>query len=316
MPLALVCTSHSPLLGLNDPPPDVRAEIDTALATARRFIDDFDPDVVIVLAPDHYNGFFYDLMPPFCIGLAATGVGDFGSSAGPLNVPSALAEQMAQSVLDEGVDVGISLAMLVDHGTVQPLELLLGGMAAKPVIPIFINSVAKPFCPIHRIRLLGHAIGNFLKDLDLKVLILGSGGLSHDPPVPQLPTASEQQRAMMINGRHPSAATRAARQQRVIDAAVAFSAGESTIMDLAPEWDRRLLAVLASGDLDTLDDWTAEQMATAAGNSAHEVRTWIAAYSALAAGVGKYVSTFEYYRAIPELIAGFAVTTAVPSREG
>ena len=54
-------------------------------------------------------------------------------------------------------------------------------------------------------------------------------------------------------------------------------------------------------------------MAAAAGNSAHEVRTWVAAYNALRAA-GEYTVTSEYYRPIPELIAGFGVTTAVVKR--
>ncbi|MQY21719.1 2,3-dihydroxyphenylpropionate/2,3-dihydroxicinnamic acid 1,2-dioxygenase [Nocardia sp. RB20] len=45
------------------------------------------------------------------------------------------------------------------------------------------------------------------------------------------------------------------------------------------------------------------------GGSAHEVRTWIAAYAALAAG-GSYELEYRFYEAIPEWIAGFAVTTA------
>ena len=33
--------------------------------------------------PNHYNGFFYNLMPPYCLGYAATSIGDYGSQAGP-----------------------------------------------------------------------------------------------------------------------------------------------------------------------------------------------------------------------------------------
>ena len=52
-------------------------------------------------------------------------------------------------------------------------------------------------------------------------------------------------------------------------------------------------------------------MAHEAGNSAHEVRTWVAAFAALAAQ-GTYRTEHRFYRAAPELIAGFAVRTAVP----
>ena len=38
-------------------------------------------------APDHYNGFFYRLMPPFCIGYAAESIGDYDSQVGRSTSP-------------------------------------------------------------------------------------------------------------------------------------------------------------------------------------------------------------------------------------
>ncbi len=50
--------------------------------------------------------------------------------------------------------------MDVDHGTVQPLQKLFGDATAKPVIPVFINSVATPLGPLRRVRALGAAVGH------------------------------------------------------------------------------------------------------------------------------------------------------------
>ena len=142
------------------------------------------------------------------------------------------------------------------------------------------------------------------------MLFIASGGLSHDPPVPRLAAATAAQRDMLTGGgRHPSPEARAARQQRVIDTAHAFAKGEADIMDIAPEWDRELMEILASGDLSPLDAWTPDGMEQVAGHSAHEVRTWIAGYAALGA-IGDYTVQFSYYRPIREYIAGFGITTA------
>lgn len=65
--------SHSPLLNLPGPSADLLTDIEAALAGARDFVADFAPDVVVTFSPDHYNGFFYKLMPPFCIGTSASG---------------------------------------------------------------------------------------------------------------------------------------------------------------------------------------------------------------------------------------------------
>jgi 2,3-dihydroxyphenylpropionate 1,2-dioxygenase len=314
MPVALAAMSHSPMLELVDPGPETAEAVEGAFTAARAFVADFDPELIVSFGPDHYNGFFYELMPPFCLGYEAVSIGDYGSEAGPLDVPTDIARALAESVLDQGVDLAVSLRMEVDHGAVQPLEILYGSIAAKPVIPIFINSVAPPFTPLSRVRALGTAIGAHFAGTDKRVLFLASGGLSHDPPVPRIATASREQRDFLLGGgRHLTPQARNDRQQRVISAAHAFAAGQADIMELAPEWDEAFLDIVASGDLARLDSWTPAWMTETAGNSSHEVRTWIAAYSALAAS-GSYHLETRFYRPIKEFIAGFAVTTAVLDR--
>ncbi len=120
--------SHSPLLNLPGPSQELLDDIESAIAAARDFVTAFDPELVVTFSPDHYNGFFYNVMPPpFCIATAAEGVGDYGTHKGPLDVPVELATDCARAVLDSGVDVAISAAMQVDHGTVQPpLQKLFG----------------------------------------------------------------------------------------------------------------------------------------------------------------------------------------------
>src|SRR4051794_34867738 len=309
MTLALLATSHSPLLEYAELDAEVSGELEKAFDEARRFVRDFDPDVVVNFGPDHYNGFFYRLMPPFCIGYAAESIGDYGSQAGRLDVPEDLARGITEAVLADGIDLAVSLDMQVDHGAVQPMEIVFGDITAKPVVPVFINSVAPPFTSVQRVRLLGEAVGRHLATLDQRVLLISSGGLSHDPPVPRLATATSDQRRMLMGaGRPLSAEARDARQQRVLAAARDFAAGTATIQDLAPEWDRDLLRILASGDLTPLDAWSPEEMTRIAGNSSHEVRTWIAGYASLGAA-GRYSVQFSYYRPIRELIAGFGLTT-------
>ncbi|GAA4472577.1 3-carboxyethylcatechol 2,3-dioxygenase [Rhodococcus olei] len=311
MTQALLCMSHSPLLDHADPPDEVKAAVEASFEHARTFVHDFAPDLVVNFGPDHFNGFFYDLMPPFCLGYRAHGTGDYDSYAGDLDVPASRAEDLAQFVIDRGIDLAISRRMEVDHGAVQPMEILYDGdAAAKPVLPVFVNSVARPFVPMSRVRAFGRAVGEYFRAVDERVLFIGSGGLSHDPPVPQFATATDAQREFLTAGRHPTAEARAARQAGTIETARKFAAGEADIMDLNPDWDREFLAVCRSGRVEGFDRYTADEMDAVAGHSSHEVRTWVAAYSALRA-CGAYEVTYEFYRPIREYIAGFAVTTAI-----
>lgn len=310
MTQALLCMSHSPLLEHVNPPVEVKAAVEAALDQARQFVLDFDPDLVVNFGPDHYNGFFYDLMPPFCIGYEALGTGDYGSWEGSISVPTSISEELAQYVIDQDIDTAISRRMEVDHGAVQPMEIIYGRLDQTPLIPIFINSVARPFTKVSRVRKFGQAVGEYFKNSDKKILFLGSGGLSHDPPVPQIATATPEQRALLTNGRNPTPEARAARETRTIAAAEAFVRGEADIMELNPEWDRAFLDICKSGQVAKFDSYNPDDMDAAAGHSSHEVRTWIAAYSALSA-CGPYEVTYEFYKPIKEYIAGFGVTTAV-----
>ncbi|MEX3638687.1 3-carboxyethylcatechol 2,3-dioxygenase [Paraburkholderia sp. BR14320] len=311
MPMLLECLSHTPLHGYYDPAPEVVAEVERVHAAARARVVEFDPQLVVVFAPDHYNGFFYDVMPPFCIGASASAVGDFKSLAGPLNVPADTALELAEAVLASDVDVAVSYRMQVDHGCAQALEILTGGLDRYPVVPVFINSVAAPMASCRRARLLGDALGRALARSKQRVLVIGSGGISHEPPVPELAGASDEVAERLIAGRNPSAESRAARQARTIAAARAFTAGDSHLHPLNPEWDRAFLKLLEDGELTALDGLTNHAITRDGGKSAHEIRTWIAAFGALNAS-GPYRASLDYYRPIPEWIAGFGAMHARP----
>ncbi|WP_028311802.1 3-carboxyethylcatechol 2,3-dioxygenase [Derxia gummosa] len=309
----LVCLSHTPLKGHVDPLPAVVAEVAGTVAMLRAEVERFAPELIVLFAPDHYNGFFLDLMPQFCIGVAATSVGDYSTSPGPLDIPRALAEDCAAAVVANGIDLAVSWRMQVDHGFAQPLEELTGGLARHPVLPLFINSVAPPLVDFKRAREFGAAVGRFLRGVERRVLVVGSGGLSHNPPVPQLRTAAPEVAERIIAGRNPTPEARAARQQRTIDAARAFAAGSNELRALNPDWDRRFMRHIETRDWPALDAYRNDDITADGGASAHEVKTWVAAaaaFDALAGGRGELAS--RYYRAIPEWVAGFGALTSAP----
>lgn len=310
MPALLQCLSHTPLVGLVDPEQMILDEVSGVVATARKRIEAFAPELVLLFSPDHYNGFFYDIMPSFCIGTAAHAIGDFGTAEGDLLVPADLAEAAAQFVMDAGVDTALSHKMQVDHGFAQPLEFLLGGLDKVPVIPVFINSVAVPLPSFERARLLGDALGRYAASLNKRVLIIGSGGLSHQPPVPELVNVNAHMRDRMLgSGRNLPTDEREARTQRVIDAARGFVNDQNSLLPLNPEWDQWFLDLLATGQMSELDTISNQDVSEKAGKSAHEVKNWVAAAAAMAA-FGPYREESRYYLPIPEWIAGYGALTA------
>lgn len=306
----LTCISHTPLIGLVNPAEEVTEEIQDYLGKTRRKVAEFDPELVVLFAPDHFNGFFHDVMPSFCIGIEAYAIGDYGTLEGPLSTAPDLAEKLAEYCIDHDVDVATSQRMQVDHGFSQPLAFVLGGIDKYPVIPVFVNSVAPPLPTFKRARVLGETVGKFCKSLNKRVLFMASGGLSHQPPVPQYATAPEDVRHLLLGaGKNLSPEAREERTNRTIHAAKQFVLDQSTLHALAPEWDRGFLDTIASNEMVSLDTVSGQDVTDIAGASTHEVKTWVAAASAMSM-MSPYQATSRYYRPIPEWIAGFGGMTA------
>ena len=87
--VGFVGMSHSPFATLL-PPPAPAAPGGRFLADAARVaaaVAALAPDAVVVIGPDHFHANFYDVMPPFVLGVEeAEAFGDFGSRSGPLPV--------------------------------------------------------------------------------------------------------------------------------------------------------------------------------------------------------------------------------------
>jgi 2,3-dihydroxyphenylpropionate 1,2-dioxygenase len=129
--------------------------------------------------------------------------------------------------------------------------------------------------------------------------------------VPELASANAEVAERLIAGRNPTPEARDARQARTIAAARAFAAGTANLRPLNPAWDRAFLERLAS-ELPAVDGMTNEAITRDGGRSAHEIRTWVAAFGALSA-YGPYRASLDFYRPIPEWIAGFGAMHAAPA---
>jgi 2,3-dihydroxyphenylpropionate 1,2-dioxygenase len=117
--IGFVGMSHAPFATMS-PPSSADAPGGRFLADTRRVaaaVAALAPDAIVVIGPDHFHASFYDLMPPFAVGVeAAEGFGDFGSLAGPLPVAGDLAWTVRDGLAGAGFDVALSYAMPVDHG--------------------------------------------------------------------------------------------------------------------------------------------------------------------------------------------------------
>ncbi len=309
MALAAVCASHTPLMNRGPATSETQGRVETAFAGLAQWVRDYQPDLIIQFAPDHFNAFFYDLMPSFCVGAGAVSLGDWGGGTGPLPVPENTALDLVDHLRSEDFDVAVSYRMPVDHGFVQIWEAMLGDFTSIPLLPIFVNGAAPPLPTYRRARLLGESVGRFAASTGKRVLLAASGGLSHDPPLPNIRNAPAEVRERLINGRNPTPDAQKAREARVLEAGVLAEAGEGPCQPLNPTWDAEFMDILRNGDFSRSDALDTAAVRDAAGRGANEVLSWIAAFGALSVG-GRYAVEREFYEAIPGWIAGMAMIAA------
>ncbi len=154
---------------------------------SQRWIAERKPDVVILVYNDHASAFSLELIPTFAIGCADSFTpADEGWGPRPVPVVEGhpeLAWHIAQSTILDEFDMTIVNRMDVDHGLTVPLSLLFGQPTAWPcqVIPLAVNVVQYPPPTGNRCWNLGRAIRKAIKsfDQDLKVMVWGTGGMSH-----------------------------------------------------------------------------------------------------------------------------------------
>lgn len=305
----LTCVSHGPALANPLPEPREQPQVQAAYAARASALAAFDPELIVIFAPDHYTDIHLELVPPYCLGLSCEAVADYGGYAGTLDVPAELASRCAAWLREHDIDIAVSHAMKVDHGFSQPLHNLAGGVARYPVLPICINTTCNPLSPFRRIRLLGEAVGAYAKRLNKRVAFMASGGLSHHPAniFPQdLTDAPQHVKQYLMFGGDGGAMKMADWHEYLGEQTVlggrSVIQGKRTAKDfrINREWDERFLAGFLSADLSLFDSWSPTQIVQQAGVAAMEVQQWIAAASAAKrAGVKPvvldlHVCTVEY----------------------
>jgi 2,3-dihydroxyphenylpropionate 1,2-dioxygenase len=275
----LVAISHSPFWDIGASVDGAGAAFVQGVERARAQVAGSAADAFVVFGPDHFRNFFYDVMPPFCIGIeGVTGFGDYGTPKGDLPVASALGRDIYRSVVDAGFDPAFSLRMGVDHGISQPYAVLDPAMKT-PIVPIMINASGAPRPSLRRCYEFGKAVGVAIRSSasSQRVVVLASGGLSHwvRPVSADDPETPQETLDYVINGR-----ARAPEYSAMRDASLRQRIQDGADGEVNAEWDRWFLDVLAQGDIERVLSIPDDELQAKAGNGAHEVRTWLAALGA------------------------------------
>jgi protocatechuate 4,5-dioxygenase beta chain len=151
----------------------------------RDWLDTVRPDVVVMFHNDHGLNFFLDKMPTFAVGAAPQYHGaDEGwgiPTLPPVQGQQDLSWHVINTLIEQEFDIVSCQEMLADHATMLPLKLLWPDTCPVQIVPICINTVQFPLPSARRVYAMGRAVGEAIHswDSDKRVLVIGSGGLSH-----------------------------------------------------------------------------------------------------------------------------------------
>ncbi|MEY2854779.1 MAG: hypothetical protein RL030_1911 [Pseudomonadota bacterium] len=187
-----IATSHTPTIGFaidakkqKDP---VWAPIFEGYEPVQRWLAEKKPDVLVYIFNDHITSFFFDHYSHFSLGVGEK-YWPADEGGGPRRLPAinghpALAAHIARAMVAEEFDLAYFQNKGLDHGFFSPMSLLMppsetGWPAA--VVPVQCGVLDLPFPSPKRFYKFGQALRKAIESFpeDLKVVVLGTGGLSH-----------------------------------------------------------------------------------------------------------------------------------------
>jgi protocatechuate 4,5-dioxygenase, beta chain len=159
-----------------------------AYVPVREWLARLEPDVAIVVYNDHGAEFMLDKYPTFAIGVAERyAIADEGFGTRPLPEVRGAADfsvHLVESLVNDEFDLTVCQEMGVEHGFLVPMNLCFEHRPdGWPVaaVPLQVNVIQHPLPTGSRCYKLGQALRRAVSsyEKDLKVVVMGTGGMSH-----------------------------------------------------------------------------------------------------------------------------------------
>jgi protocatechuate 4,5-dioxygenase beta chain/2'-carboxy-2,3-dihydroxybiphenyl 1,2-dioxygenase large subunit/2'-aminobiphenyl-2,3-diol 1,2-dioxygenase large subunit len=184
--------SHTAMMIRKYQPDDAaHAIVHEAFGRLRDEVARLAPDVIVVVGSEHLNSFGYESFPQICVGIGdtCTGWGDGGVASAQIPLAGSFAADLLKEGVERGFDLAFSANPRIDHAFMTPLTLIRPEMDI-PVVPVFQNANTEPLPPLWRCSQLGELLRDVVarRPAAERVVLLGTGGLSHWVGTPQMGT--------------------------------------------------------------------------------------------------------------------------------
>ena len=173
-----------------------------AYVPVREWLKEQQVDVCIMVYNDHGADFFFDKYPTFAVGCADRyAIADEGFGVRPLpeiRGDVEFSQHLCRSLVYDEFDLTICQEMAVEHGFLVPMHLCFDPQAdGWPVasVPVQVNVLQHPLPTARRCWRLGQAIRRAVESYpkDIKVAIIGTGGMSHQLTGPDFGAMNEKE---------------------------------------------------------------------------------------------------------------------------
>lgn len=188
--------SHAPSIGAvydrHETETEQWSPLFSSIRAGGEFLKELRPDALVVFYNDHMDQNWLDNWPTFQVGVADRfEIADEGwgpRAFPPVPCHRGLAEHVARSLVEQEFDIAISRDMEVDHGIISPLPVFNDSWL--PIVPVGVNVVWDPLPTPRRCWALGEAVRRAVESYpeDLRVAVVGTGGLSHEIDGPHFGT--------------------------------------------------------------------------------------------------------------------------------
>lgn len=191
MPIvAASCISHAPQIILGKPSElEEYEEYVELCSNIKRDIAKKDPELIVFVTNDHFDNFFLNNIPAISIGISEANyrvsAKDWGKPEISYEFPSAkvVADELLDTFLDEGIDIAALHHVTMGMDILVPTFFLFPEKEI-PVLPIYINDYVNPRPRPKRAHEWGEVLGRFLEKREERIVLIGTGGLSHWTGVP------------------------------------------------------------------------------------------------------------------------------------
>ncbi|MDY7084265.1 MAG: extradiol ring-cleavage dioxygenase [Actinomycetota bacterium] len=189
--VAVIASTHHPFYykastATGEDRPPFADEWTRKILTFRETLTKANPDVLVMVGSDHFHQLWLDNMPQFLVGKAPfydanwyNEEREFGLPRLLLKGEEDLSAHILRAGLDDGFDLAFSNELRIDHSITCPI-ITLRPEADLPIVPIYTNIFAPPLPQPKRFVQLGESIRKIVESWPshLRVAIIGTGHLS------------------------------------------------------------------------------------------------------------------------------------------